>query len=34
MGLMKKLLWDTSPTVVIAKKAKDIQKNKQAVKSV
>lgn len=30
MGLMKKLFWDTSPAVIIAKKAKDVQKNKQA----
>jgi hypothetical protein len=33
MGLMKKLFWDASPAVIIAKKAKDSQKNKQAEQS-
>lgn len=30
---MKKLFWDTSPAVIIAKKAKEAQKNKQAASS-
>jgi hypothetical protein len=33
MGLMKKLFWDTSPAVIIAKKTKEAQKNKRAAQT-